>query len=183
MYLPVVYLKPLSHLLLKKKNLNVSSEKCFILMIKNSKTSWKMYMQVFFQTKKIKNVRSPTSLGLLSDPGEIKVPSANQYHWCVFPIAIKMTLILRRPFSMWRWKCQLLSHVQLSETPRTVVHLAPLSMEFSRQEYWVAIPFFRGSSQPRGWTWSPALQVDYLPSKPPGKPCTYLYHSKIIINL
>ena len=31
---------------------------------------------------------------------------------------------------------------------------------------WVAVPFSRGSSQPR----SPVLQVDSLPSEPPGKP-------------
>ena len=31
---------------------------------------------------------------------------------------------------------------------------------------WVAIPFSRGSSQPRDWT----LQADSLPSEPPGKP-------------
>ena len=31
---------------------------------------------------------------------------------------------------------QLLSHVQLFETPWTVAHQAPLSMGFSRQEYW-----------------------------------------------
>ena len=31
---------------------------------------------------------------------------------------------------------------------------------------WVAIPFSRGSSQPR----SLALQVDALPAEPPGKP-------------
>ena len=31
---------------------------------------------------------------------------------------------------------------------------------------WVAMPSFRGSSQPR----SPTLQVDSLPSEPPGKP-------------
>ena len=35
---------------------------------------------------------------------------------------------------------------------------------------WVAIPFSRGSSQPRIWTWSPALQADSLPSEPSGKP-------------
>ena len=29
-----------------------------------------------------------------------------------------------------------LSHVQLFATPWTVAHQAPLSMEFSRQEYW-----------------------------------------------
>ena len=36
-------------------------------------------------------------------------------------------------------KC--LSHIQLSVTPRTVTHQAPLSMEFSRQEYWSGLPF------------------------------------------
>ena len=34
---------------------------------------------------------------------------------------------------------------------------------------WVAISFSRGSSQPRGQTWSPAFQADTLPSEPPGK--------------
>ena len=36
---------------------------------------------------------------------------------------------------------QLLSHVWLFETPTTVAHQAPLSMEFSRQEYWSGLPF------------------------------------------
>ena len=35
---------------------------------------------------------------------------------------------------------------------------------------WVAIPFCRGSSQPRYQTRSSALQVDSLPSEPPRKP-------------
>ena len=35
---------------------------------------------------------------------------------------------------------------------------------------WVAYPFSSGSSQPRNRTRSPALQVDSLPSEPPGKP-------------
>ena len=55
-------------------------------------------------------------------------------------------------------KSQSVSHfscVWLFATPWTVVaHQAPLSMEFSRQEYWSGLPFFsRGSSQPRGRTW------------------------------
>ena len=50
------------------------------------------------------------------------------------------------------------SVVSNSATPWTVAHQAPLSMEFSRQEYWnwlelLAMPFSRGSSQPRNWTW------------------------------
>ena len=36
---------------------------------------------------------------------------------------------------------QSLSHVQLSVTPWTVAQQAPLSMGFSRQEYWSGLPF------------------------------------------
>ena len=36
---------------------------------------------------------------------------------------------------------KLLSHVLLFETPWTVAHQAPPSIEFSRQEYWSDFPF------------------------------------------
>ena len=36
---------------------------------------------------------------------------------------------------------QLLSQVRLFETSWTVISQAPLSMEFSRQEYWSGLPF------------------------------------------
>ena len=39
-------------------------------------------------------------------------------------------------FSFPKIKCQSLSFVRLFATPRTVAHQPPLSMEFSRQEYW-----------------------------------------------
>ena len=35
---------------------------------------------------------------------------------------------------------QRLSRVRLSVTPWTLAHQAPLSMEFSRQEYWNGLP-------------------------------------------
>ena len=35
----------------------------------------------------------------------------------------------------------MLSHVQLFATPWTVAHQAPLSMGFSRQEYWSGLSF------------------------------------------
>ena len=45
----------------------------------------------------------------------------------------------------------------------------PLSMGFPGQEIleWVAIPFSRGSSQPRDWTWVSSLQAGSLLSEPP----------------
>ena len=49
---------------------------------------------------------------------------------------------------------------------------APLSMKFSRQEYWSALPFpYPGDLPDPGIEpESPALQADFLPSEPPGKP-------------
>ena len=64
-----------------------------------------------------------------------------------------------------------LSCVQLFATPWTVAHQAPLSMGFSRQEYWSGLPFpFPGDLpdpgiEPR----SPALRADASPSEPSGK--------------
>ena len=42
----------------------------------------------------------------------------------------------------WKWKVKvkLLSHVRLLATPWTAAHWAPLSVGFSRQEYWSGVP-------------------------------------------
>ena len=53
----------------------------------------------------------------------------------------------------------------------TVAPQAPLSMEFSRQEYWSGLPFSSPGDLPNPGIEpkSPALQADSLPSEPPGK--------------
>ena len=58
------------------------------------------------------------------------------------------------------------SHVQLFATPWTVAHQAPLSMKFSRQEYWSGLPFPSPGDPPNLGTetvslGSPALAVLY----------------------
>ena len=57
-------------------------------------------------------------------------------------------------------------------TPRTVGCQAPLSMGFSRQEYWIGLPFPSPGDLPYPGIepGSPTLQADSLPSEPPGKP-------------
>ena len=57
-------------------------------------------------------------------------------------------------------------------TPWTVVRQAPLSMEFSRQEYWSGLPFPSpgGLPNPGIESGSPALQADSLPTELQGKP-------------
>ena len=68
------------------------------------------------------------------------------------------------------------SVVSDSVTPWTVAHQAPLSMGFSRQEYWSGWPFPSPGDLPHQGikTVSLALQADSLPSEPPGKPSNAL---------
>ena len=65
-----------------------------------------------------------------------------------------------------------LSCVRLFAIPWTVAYQAPLSMEFSRQEYWSGLPFPSPGDLPNPGIEprSPALQADTLLSEPPGKP-------------
>ena len=70
-------------------------------------------------------------------------------------------------------KCQSsLSHVRLSVTPWTVAHETPLSVEFSRQEYWSRWSFASPEDLPNPVIEpdSPTLQAHSLLSEPPGKP-------------
>ena len=72
---------------------------------------------------------------------------------------------------MVKVKVKLLSRVQLSVTPWTVVYQAPLSMGFSRQGYWGGLPFPSPGDLPDPGIepGSPTLQADALLSEPPGK--------------
>ena len=56
-------------------------------------------------------------------------------------------------------------------TSRTVARQAPLSMGFSRQEYWSGLPLPspRDLPNPGIEPGSPAMQADPIPSEPPGK--------------
>ena len=56
-------------------------------------------------------------------------------------------------------------------TPWTVAHQAPLSMGFSRQEYWSGLPFPSPGDLPNPGIkpGSPALQADSLPTELQGK--------------
>ena len=71
---------------------------------------------------------------------------------------------------------KLLSHVRLFATPWTVAYQAPLSMGFSRQEYWSGLPFPSPGDLPKPGIQpgSPTLYGDALPSEPL-KVCTRDY--------
>ena len=78
--------------------------------------------------------------------------------------------VIRVKFNEIMYVSLSLSHVQLFATPCTVAHQAPLSMGFSRQEYWSGLSFPSPGDLPDPGTepGSPSLKANSLPSKPPG---------------
>ena len=66
----------------------------------------------------------------------------------------------------WKWKMKVksFSHVWLFATPWTAAYQAPLSMGFSRQEYWSGVPL------PSGWTFHWKFEFREKSNK-----CIYVY--------
>ena len=74
---------------------------------------------------------------------------------------------------------QLLSRVRLFVILWTVTHQAPLSMGFSRQEYWSGLHFLLQGNLPNSGIKSaspasPALAGGFFTTEPPGKPWRWL---------
>ena len=67
-----------------------------------------------------------------------------------------------------------LSGVRLFATPQTVAHQAPMSMGYSRQEYWNGLPFPPQGDLPdpgmEPTSLSPALAGRFFTTEPLGKP-------------
>ena len=70
-------------------------------------------------------------------------------------------------------------------TPWTVVHQAPLSMEFPREECWSGLPFPSPGDLPRPGTEpsSPALAGGFFTTESQGKPSKLFHYVKQIIGL
>ena len=73
---------------------------------------------------------------------------------------------------MLRVCAQLLTCDQLFATPWIVAHWAPLSMGFSRQEFWSGFPFLPPGDLPNPGIKpsSPSLAGRFFTTEPPGKP-------------
>ena len=79
--------------------------------------------------------------------------------------------------------CYALCRVRLFATVQTVAHQAPLSMEFSRQEYWSGLPFPSPEDFPYSGIepWSPALQADSFRFELQGGP--YFTHGSVFMSV
>ena len=89
---------------------------------------------------------------------------------CFLQVKLNLTSI------KYVWGTHLLSHIWLFVIPGTVAHHTPMSIGFSRQEYWSGLPFPSpgGLPDPGVEPVSPALAVDSLPLNHLRNICDYL---------
>ena len=114
---------------------------------------------------------------------------SRQEHWSGLPFPTPGYTVYTDTHThtyIWKWKVKLLV-AQLCPSLHDAMDCsppAPLSMEFSRQEYWSVLPFSSPGDRPNSGTepGSPALQDSS--SEPPGNIYTYIYisdwHSNIV---
>ena len=126
-----------------------------------------------------RGLHCPTACGIFPDEGSNRCPCiARQIlnPWTTreillprYSARVHTTLQIRAAAAA---TAQPFSHVQLFMTPWTIAHRAPLSMEFSSQEYQNGLPFPSPGDLPSPGIkpGSPALQADSLPLSHQGSP-------------
>ena len=111
------------------------------------------------------------------------LPRPCPYHWSPPTSPTTHTLALCLPVLEVHLEVYVFSPVRLFATPWTVAHQAPLTMEFSRQEYWSGLPFPSPGHLPKPGVepTSPALQANSLPLSHLRRGlCLYLFHCKLL---
>ena len=100
----------------------------------------------------------------LSDPMDCSLPGSSVHG--IFQARVLVSA------GRGKGKVKSLSRVRLFATPWTVAHHAPLSMGFSRQEYWSGLPFPSPGNLPNPGIEprSPTLQADALTLSHQGSP-------------
>ena len=103
---------------------------------------------------------------------------SRQEHWSWLPLPSLLLSLYKPKFQAEDVFClccacmlSRFSRVQLFEAPWTVARQAPLSMEFSRQEYWSGLPCLPPGNLP-----NPGIKPTggFFITEQPGKPCLCL---------
>ena len=80
----------------------------------------------------------------VGEPGGLLSVGSHRVRHDWSDLAAAAAVSLDSPCS-WKWKWKSLSCVWLFATPWTTAHQAPLSMGFSRQEYWSGVPLYNNN--------------------------------------
>ena len=108
-----------------------------------------------------------------------KVPELFCSLFDIHLLVLFQILAIQNHFFIWKWKCEsVVFKLGLFANPLTIARQAPLSTEFSRQEYWNGLPFRSPGDllNPGTEHGSPTMQADSLPPEPLGKPL-FSYHN------
>ena len=139
-------------------------------------------LQLSAQTPLLQESLSPTQ-GRASHPTAPRfswAPPSKRHlpHWCrdLYILTYITHTVTRVHINIHIYtRCRSLAKSRLTlTTSRTAVHRAPLSMGFSRQEYWSGLPLPspRDLPNPGIKLRSPALAGGFFTTEPPGKPHT-----------
>ena len=116
----------------------------------------------FFNQIPWKNIQiSPPSFLIAIKHVQETVPDNELLHFLSpYPVFLEQLNLENSPFMLKRWrfpqlkvKVKSLSRVRLFATLCTVARQAPLSMGFSRQEYWSGLPFPSPANLPNPGIW------------------------------
>ena len=103
--------------------------------------------------------------------------------FCQKPPFADTRQLFNQPGAFSQVKKVLAAQSYLTATPRTIAHQAPLSMGFSRQEYWSELLFSSPGDLLNPWTEprSPVFRADFLLSETSRKPWSLLprYEPKV----
>ena len=104
-------------------------------------------------------LKCKASSDMIYEKGDVKNKTQTAFYYVLYMFVFYKTVCV----------C-VLSHVGLFATPWTVAHQAPLSMGFSRQEYWSGLPFPSPGDllDPGIEPMSPALAGRFFTSESPG---------------
>ena len=141
----------------------------FSKVVSDSATPWSVVCQDYTTTKSSKVLMHAATW--MDRKGIMLVEISQSQKTTDFMILSTTPCHLPRALIIYLCVCKSLSRFQLFVTPSTVARQAPLSMGFSRQEYWNGFPHSppRNRPNPGIKPRSLTLQEDSLPTGPPRK--------------
>ena len=115
-----------------------------LFFLRHSQTSWsyrhaiiESYMLLLLLLSRFSCVQLCVTPETAAHQAPSSLGFSRQEHWSGLPFPSPM-----HESEKWKWKVKVksLSYVRLLATPWTAAYQAPLSMGFSRQEYWSGVP-------------------------------------------
>ena len=127
----------------------------------------------------LRKIRTSTSLQFIKK----YILNGKKLMHIYLPTSVSQLIHFMLIYHIHKVKVKSLSRVWIFVTPWTIAYQVPSPMGFSRQEYWIGLPFPSPGDLPNPGIKSgfPALQSDALPSEPPGKPHSQASHIHMLL--